>query len=154
MNILFYSGRPEAHLDLVKKLQYSQKISQKLLKTVAKEIATFEVEKFQQANEKRYYMLHRHDGMDADFINTFLRGVSSAKETLFFTTIGDDTGKGSFILQGPEEIIKALAEPISKALDAKGNGKGTRFQGKVNNLKGVKECDRLIKKHFDTSNGC
>uniref|UniRef100_A0A336MK15 CSON002706 protein n=1 Tax=Culicoides sonorensis TaxID=179676 RepID=A0A336MK15_CULSO len=144
------NGAPDRHLELATKLQANQKSSLKLLKTLAKELAQFEVQKFTQSDEKRFYFVHRHDGIDPEFQNNFLRHISDNKETLFFITIGDDSNKGSFLLQGPPEIINELKDQICTKLDAKGNGKGNRFQGKVNNLKGVKDCDKLIIKYFDS----
>lgn len=143
-----YSGGPDRHLDLASKLQANQKSSFKLLKSLAKDLALFEAQKFTQNPEKRYYFVHRHDGIDPDFQNNFLRQISDAKDTLLFITLGDDTNKGSFLLQGPPEVLKDITDQICTKLDAKGNGKGNRFQGRVNNLKGVKDCDKFIIQYF------
>lgn len=142
------SGAPDRHLELATKLQANQKSSLKLLKTLAKDLAVFEAQKFTQSPEKRYYFVHRHDGIDPEFQNNFLRQITDAKDTVLFITLGDDTNKGSFLLQGPPEVLKDLTDQICSKLDAKGNGKGNRFQGKVNNLKGVKDCDKLIVQYF------
>lgn len=118
------------------------------MKTLAKDLALFEAQKFIQNLEKRYYLVHRHDGIDPEFQNNFLRHISDVKDTLIFITLGDDTNKGSFLLQGPPEVLKDLTDQVCAKLDAKGNGKGNRFQGRVNNLKGVKDCDKLIVQYF------
>ncbi|XP_063704698.1 alanyl-tRNA editing protein Aarsd1 [Culicoides brevitarsis] len=143
------NGAPDRHLELATKLQASQKSSTKLLKSLAKELALYEAMLMKQNPEKRYYFVHRHDGIDQEFQNNFLRQVAeSCKETVLFITLGDDSNKGSFLLQGPPEVLKDLYDEICKKLDAKGNGKGNRFQGKVNNLKGTKDCDKLIINYF------
>lgn len=149
MTNFLFSGAPDRHIDLATKLQANQKSSLKLLKNLAKELASYEFVKFTQSTEKRFYFIHRHDGIDVEFQNNFLRQISNAKDTLFFITLGDDTNKGSFLLQGPSGVVQELTEQICVKLDAKGNGKGTRFQGKVNNLKGVKDADKLIVKYFN-----
>lgn len=141
------NGGPEYHIDLIKKLQANTKVSLRLLKNLSKEIAAYEAEKFKQTEDKRYYLLHRHDGLDVDFINIFLRNANSV-DTLFFVTVGDETNKGQLLLQGPPTAITALGDKICTLLDGKGSGKGNRFQGKVNNLKKTCECDKLVVEYF------
>lgn len=147
-DIFYFRGAPDQHCELASKLQGNQKSSLKLLKTLAKDLALFEAQKFNENPEKRFYFVHRHDGIDPEFQNNFLRQISDVKDTVFFITLGDDTNKGSFLLQGPPELLEDLTDKICAKLDAKGNGKGNRFQGRANNLKGVKDCDKLIIQYF------
>lgn len=142
------NGGPESHFDLTKKLQNTVKTNQKLLKNLARELAAFEIEKFKSSPEKRFYIIHRHDGIDQDFMSFFMKGVSSAVDTLIFITLGDDKG-ASFNLQGPAGVVEKLGPQICSLLDGKGNGKGGRFQGKFSNFKKVTDCDNLIKNFFE-----
>lgn len=146
---LALNGGPETHLDLVKKIQNTAKANLKLVKNLSKELAGYEVEKFQRAEEKRFYILHRHDGLDVDFLNCFVKMAQAPPNTLLFITLGDDSGKGSFLLQGPADAVEKLGPKLCELLDGKGNGKGGRFQGKVNNLKKCKDCDRLVREFFE-----
>lgn len=104
--------------------------------------------------QPRWYSLHRSDGIEPDFINTFLKSAPTLSDSdkiglgLLFLTAGDESYKGQLILQGRPEVIAALGFAICQLLEGKGNGKGTRFQGKVNNLKRIAECEKLIQKYF------
>lgn len=136
-------------------MQANQKSGQRTLLKCLKEIAIFEANKLKSlAEQPRWYSLHRTDGIEPDFINTFLKNAPeiSVSENnglaLLFLTVGDDTNKGQLVLQGRSEVISALGAVICQTLDGKGNGKGTRFQGKINNLKRIAECEKLIKDYF------
>lgn len=97
-----------------------------------------------------FVSLHRNDGVDVDFANTFLRTVK-ANNLFYFITIADgiDSKSGSLIIQANPEDIKALADPICELLGGNGNGKNNRYQAKVTHLNKVKDCEILIKKHFE-----
>lgn len=99
-----------------------------------------------------YYSLHRNDGVDMDFVNNFLRAAKPKKPVFFFFTIFDaiDSKSGTLILQGNAEDVDALGNEIVTLLDGKGNGKNGRLQGKVINLKKIKDCEKLIQKHFES----
>jgi len=156
---LILSGGPSVQIDLARKLQASQKAGQRALLKCLKEIATFEGEKLKALAElPRWYSLHRSDGIESEFINTFLKSAPAISESdstglaLLFLTTGDDTHKGQLVLQGRPEVIAALGPVICQTLDGKGNGKGARFQGKVNNLKRIPECEKAIEEYFKQRN--
>lgn len=135
---------------MIKKIQLNLKSYQKTCQHLIKEIALNESKIYQDLNPKpRYYFLHRLDGIEMDFITTFLKNVQSPNETFFFLTVGDDFGKGQMVLQGPSEIIKDLGTIVCNLLDGKGNGKNNKYQAKVNNLKKIKECENVIVQYFE-----
>lgn len=74
------------------------------------------------------------------------------KTIFFFITIADgiDSKSGSLIIQGNAEDIAVLADPICELLGGKGNGKGNRYQAKVTQLNKLKDCETLLKKHFES----
>lgn len=156
-NVLVYdSGGPSFHIDLAKKLQANQKSSRSAFVKCLKEIAVHEANKLKSLVEKpRWYSLHRNDGIEPDFINTFLKHAPTTSDSddsdlaLLFLTVGDDTNKGQLVLQGRSEVISDLGPKICEILDGKGNGKGQRFQGKVNNLRRTDECEKIIVQYFD-----
>lgn len=148
---LLFSGGADSHIDLVKKLQTSLKASQKTVQKLSKEVATKVAEELNaNPNPSDYFSLHKNDGVDIDFANTFLRTVKLTKTVFFFITIADgiDSKSGSLIIQGNPEDIAALADPICQLLGGKGNGKNNRYQAKVLHLNKVKDCEVLIKNHF------
>lgn len=140
-------------MELVKKMQGTIKSSQKTVQRLAKEVATSLALKLsEETDPPAYYSLHRNDGVDMDFVNAFLRSAKPKKPVFYFITISDgiDSKSGTLILQGNAEDVDALGSEITTLLDGKGNGKNGRFQGKVTNLKKLKECEKLIQKYFET----
>lgn len=147
------SGGADSHVELTKKIQTSLKASQKTVQKLSKELAIHAAEdvnvNFSGVDSGQYFSLHRSDGVDIDFANTFLRTVKVEK-LFFFITIADgiDSKSGSLIIQGNPDDVTALAEPICKLLGGKGNGKNNRYQAKVAQLNKIKDCEVLIKNHF------
>lgn len=69
--------------------------------------------------------------------------------SLLFLTSSDENGqKGNLILMGDEKVVADLSDPICDLLDGKGKGKGQRFQAKVNQLKKLNVCEKLIAEYF------
>ena len=121
------------------------------MQKLSKEVATKVGEEWNaDTNRKEFFSLHKNDGVDIDFANTFLRTVKADKKDFFFITIADgiDSKSGSLIIQGDPEDVKALADPICQLLAGKGNGKNNRYQGKVTQLGKIKDCEVLMKNHF------
>lgn len=150
--ISFLSGGAESHIDLIKKIQLTQKSSQKTVQKLSKELATKVAEELNaNPNPGDFYSLHRNDGVDVDFASTFLRTVKVTKVIFFFITIADaiDSKSGSLIIQGSSDDIAAIADEICGLLGGKGNGKNNRYQAKVTQLNKIKDCEVLMKKHFE-----
>ncbi|XP_053681079.1 alanyl-tRNA editing protein Aarsd1-A isoform X1 [Anopheles nili] len=145
------NGGPSAHIDLAKKLQSTVRTTQRIAKKLTIELASAEAEKLNSLRDAlpKYVFLHRSDGQDSDFISTFLRMVK-LPECFFFLTNSDTdgSGKGQLVLQGKQEDVAQLGPEICTMLDGKGNGKGTRFNAKVNKLQNLTLCENLIRKHF------
>lgn len=133
---------------MVKKIKENFKNAQRALQKVLKELAVEEARKLNEMKEHpQYYMLHRKDGLEPDFINVFLKHVK-VENIFYFLITSDDSGKGHMVLKGKPKDIAELGPVFCSILDGKGNGKNDRFQAKVNNLKGIKECEKKLKEHF------
>lgn len=150
--IIVSSGGADVHVDLLKKLQTSSKLSQKTIQKLSRELAEkLALELNANENPENFYSLHRSDGVDVDFANTFLRVAKTKKPVFFFITLTDgiDSKNGSLMINGNVEDVTLLGPQICEILGGKGNGKNNRFQGKVTQLNKVKDCESLIKKHFE-----
>lgn len=135
----------------MKKLQTALKASQKTIQRLSKDVATKTAEQLNaDPNRGEYFSLHKNDGVEIDFANTFLRTVKDAQKIFFFITVSDaiDSKSGSLIIQGNPDDVTALADPICKLLAGKGNGKNNRYNAKVTQLNKIKDCEALIKNHF------
>lgn len=146
------SGGADSHVDLVKKLQTSLKASQKTVQKLSKDIATKIAEDLNASKIPiDFFTLHRNEGVDIDFANTFLRMLKVDKNVFIFITIADgiDSKCGSLIIQGNPDDVAALGEQICLILGGKGNGKNNRYQAKVTHLNKIKDCEVLIKTHFE-----
>lgn len=120
---------------------------------MSKELATSLAVKLNEMDPTPdYYFLHRSDGVDVNFFNTFSRAVKTKKSVFLFITISDaiDSKSGTLILMGNPEDVDVLANEIIINLEGKGNCKNGRFQGKAMNFKKIKECEKLIQKHFES----
>lgn len=151
-----FRGGPKSHIDLLKKIQTTQKLSQKTLSSCLKELAIHEAIKLKSIDpQPKWYSLHRKDGMDTDFNSIFLKNGPEIKSSsdglslLFLTSADEISEKGNMILVGDESVISDLGEKICELLEGKGRGKGQRFQAKVNNLKKISACEKLIDEYFN-----
>lgn len=132
------------------------KSNQRLLNSCLKEIAQLEATKLKAMTPlPKWYSVHRRDGIETDFNSVFLRnappiGDNDDNISLIFLTAGEDNStKGTVQLLGKADLVAQLAPHLCEILDGKGKANGQRFQAKVNNLKKVSECERLIKGLFD-----
>ncbi|XP_037726385.1 alanyl-tRNA editing protein Aarsd1-A [Drosophila subpulchrella] len=147
-------GGPGQHLELVQKLQQNVKGNRKYFQQLLKDFATAEAERLEDLPKKerpKYFALHRRDGIEVDFINTFLR---VAPEGIFyFLTVSEgvaagSSAKGHLVLRGDPEIVEKLGPQFMELLEGKGNGKEGSFQGKINNLAGLQDCHELLDAQF------
>lgn len=142
------NGGPLSHIDLIGKVQSTLKSTQKTCKKLTTELALSEVEKFNNLDPKpRFYSLHRLDGNDSDFLTMFARHIKLT-DCFFFLTNGDEYGRGQLLLIGKPIDIERLGETICNILQGKGKGKNTQFNAKVNNLKAIGECQKIIEQYF------
>ncbi|KAJ6637663.1 Alanyl-tRNA editing protein Aarsd1 [Pseudolycoriella hygida] len=149
LNLLLKCG-PPTHIEIVQKMKDNLKSNQRAFAKVMKELAIHEADRLKQLPEPpKYFCLHRTDGIDSDFFSVFIRQLAN-KEMFLFLTSGDESStKGQMLCQGKVDDVEKLGRILCDLLDGKGNGKNGRFQGKVNDLKKLDECRRVIKQHFD-----
>lgn len=142
-------GGPPMHIELVQKAQSGLKNTSKNFQKVLKDLAVLEAEKLKSLDPlPKFYSLHRKDGIEVDFINTFLRNAPQ-EGIFYFLTVGDSTGKaGHMVLRGDPELIKKLGDRFVEVLEGKGNGKGNNYQAKVNNLTKLTICEEELKNSF------
>ncbi|XP_017000135.2 alanyl-tRNA editing protein Aarsd1-A [Drosophila takahashii] len=147
-------GGPGQHLELVQKLQQNVKGSRKYFQQLLKDFATAEAERLEDLPKKerpKYFALHRRDGIEVDFINTFLR---VAPEGIFyFLTVAEgvaagSSAKGHLVLRGEPEMVEQLGPQFVELLEGKGNGKEGSFQGKINSLARLQDCQALLEAQF------
>ncbi|KAH8238489.1 hypothetical protein KR032_007653 [Drosophila birchii] len=147
-------GGPAQHLDLLQKLQQNVKSTRKSFQQLLKDFATAEAERLEDLPKKerpKYFCLHRRDGIEVDFINTFLR--LAPEEIFYFLTVSEgvsagSSAKGHMVLRGDPEIVQELGPQLLDLLEGKGNGKEGSFQGKINNLAKLQDCQELLEAHF------
>lgn len=119
------------------------------MQKLVKEVAIHEAAKLDElVPTPKYYFIHRNDGVESDFFTVFLKNTKAKDTFLLLTAITDDKGKGQIVIQGKPDDVTILGPQLSEILDGKGNGKGGKFQAKVNNLKKLPACEELIKKYF------
>ncbi|KAH8397376.1 hypothetical protein KR222_000768 [Zaprionus bogoriensis] len=147
-------GGASQHLELLQKLQQNVKSTRKAFQLLLKDFANAEAERLEdmpKALRPKCFALHRRDGIEVDFINTFLR--SAPEEIVYFLTVSEgvaagSSAKGHMVLRGDEDVVQALGPRFLELLEGKGNGKGNNFQGKINNLANLQECNALLEAHF------
>lgn len=142
-------GGPATHVDLVKKIQTGLKNTSKNFQKVLKDLAVLESEKLKCLSPPpKFYSLHRKDGIEIDFINTFLRSAPQ-EGILYFLTVGESNGKaGHMVLRGDPELVKKFGDQFVEILEGKGNGKGNNYQAKVNNLSKLSMCEQELNTFF------
>lgn len=151
---LALKGGPNQHLELIQKLQNNVKITRKSFQKSLKDIAFLEAEKLQKLSKPlpRYYSLHRTDGVEQDFINTFFRHAPVDISLYFLTvcepSVGNQPGKGLMVLRGDEELVQQFGPKFLNILDGKGNGKEGSFQGKICDIEKIPECEALLEDYF------
>lgn len=135
---------------MIQKIKDNLKATQRTFAKVMKELAVYEADKVKQlADPPRYYCLHRSDGIDSDFFSVFVRQLNN-KDMFLFLTSGDETStKGQMLCQGKAIDVDKLGPILCELMGGKGNGKNGRFQGKVNNLKKLDDCQKAIREYFD-----
>ncbi|SPP86855.1 alanyl-tRNA editing protein Aarsd1-B [Drosophila guanche] len=147
-------GGAQQHLELVQKLQQNVKGTRKAFLQLLKDFATAEAERLDdlsKAQRPKYFSLHRRDGIEVDFIHTFLR--HAPEDIFYFLTVSEgiaagSSAKGHLVLRGDPELVKELGPQFLELLEGKGNGKEGSFQGKINNLAKLPECIELLESHF------
>ncbi|XP_037029165.1 alanyl-tRNA editing protein Aarsd1 [Bradysia coprophila] len=148
-NVLLKCG-PPTHLEMIQKIKENLRTTQRTFGKVMKELAVHEADKVKQLPDPpKYYCLHRSDGIESDFFSVFTRHLNNKDMFLLLTSGDESSTKGQMLCQGKVDDVDKLGRALCELLDGKGNGKNGRFQGKVNNLKKLDECRRVIREYFD-----
>lgn len=125
------------------------KTTQRAVQKLQKELAVEKATQINQLKDEKFVIIHRSDGVESDFLNSILKLVSSKELLLFLTTTDESSGNGKFVLQGSADIVDRLGPLFCEILECKGNGKNGRYQGKINSMKKIGECEKLITEHFN-----
>lgn len=154
--LFFYlrRGGPQQHLELIQKMQNNVKAVKKSFQKLLKDLAVAEAEKLEKLPRPlpKYYSLHRKDGVEPDFINTFLRHAP-VEISLYFVTVseppvGNQPGKGHMVLRGNTELVQHFGPNFLNILDGKGSGKEGNFQGKICDIEKIPECEAMLEEYF------
>ncbi|KAI1318194.1 hypothetical protein EDD11_007077 [Mortierella claussenii] len=154
--VLSASGGPEVFVDTVVKLQKQSRDSFKQVKSLLKEVATYQVKEWAQELQQRnplspydttgippsaYLIKYHREDADMDFLvilTTLLKDYDLIQgQRMFILSAGGKKEGGPMIITGPnEEMVKQIAAEVSKFVEVKGGGKG-RWQGKSKSWKGL-----------------
>lgn len=135
---------------MIQKIKENLRTNQRAFAKVMKELAVYEADKVKQLPEPpKFYCLHRTDGIDSDFFSVFTRQLGNKDMFLFLTSGDESSTKGQMLCQGKVDDVDKLGRTLCELLDGKGNGKNGRFQGKVNDLKKLDDCRKIIREYFD-----
>jgi len=129
-------------------MQNNLKTTKKAYQKILKDLAMTEADHVPRPLPK-YYSLHRKDGMEPDFINTFLR--NAPEKVFYFLTASENLqigAKGFMQLKGKRADIEILGPKFMVYLDGKGTSFGDTYQGKFNDMKGIPDCEAFLKDHF------
>ncbi|XP_017869358.1 PREDICTED: alanyl-tRNA editing protein Aarsd1-B [Drosophila arizonae] len=147
-------GGPQQHLELVQKLHQNIKSTRKAFQQLLKDFANAEAERLEnlpKAARPKYFSLHRRDGIEVDFINTFLR--NAPEEIFYFLTVSEgvssgSSAKGHMVLRGQPSLVEQFGPQFMDLLEGKGNGKENNYQGKITNLAKLQDCNALLEAYF------
>uniref|UniRef100_A0A1I8PYH8 Threonyl/alanyl tRNA synthetase SAD domain-containing protein n=1 Tax=Stomoxys calcitrans TaxID=35570 RepID=A0A1I8PYH8_STOCA len=145
---------PSQHVDLIQKLQNNLKAGRKSFQKILKDLALVEAEKLERMPKPlpKYYSLHRKDGIEPDFINTFLRNAPDGVALYFLTVsepaVGRQPSKGHMVLKGEPDVVQHFGPIFMEMLDGKGNGQEGTYQGKINDCEKLRQCEEILEKHF------
>lgn len=149
-----FRGGPPQHLDLIQKLQNNMKTAKKSFQKLLKDFAIAEAEKLERMPKPlpKFYSLHRKDGIEPDFISTFLRNVPEGISLYFLSVsepaVGRQPSKGHMVLKGDVELVEHFGPIFMEILDGKGNGQEGIYQGKINDSDKIRQCEAMLEKHF------
>ncbi|KAG0371377.1 hypothetical protein BC939DRAFT_449711 [Gamsiella multidivaricata] len=151
-SVLSAPGGPETFVETVVKTQKQGREAFKQVKTLFKEIATYQVRDWiQELKDKNlineggsstpYLIKYHREDADMDFLivlTSLLKDHDLVKgQRIFVLSAGDKKEGGPIIITGQnEDMVKKVADEISKFVEVKGGGKG-RWQGKSRSWKGL-----------------
>ncbi|KAL4229377.1 Alanyl-tRNA editing protein Aarsd1 [Mactra antiquata] len=139
-------GPIDQHYELAEKYVKGFKNSQKTIRSLLKDVACLEGEKFRNLTEKPpCFIYHRKEG-DIDFLNTLLKELKD-ESILSMVTAGEDKGPASVIIAGPEVDVKEIGPRVMELFGGKGDYSNGRFQGKIPKLQNRTKAARLVEEY-------
>lgn len=146
------SCQPSEHEKAVLRLQSERRESAKALRAATGELATVLAKRLTSSMPpSRVVALHR-SGADMAFLSAVASAVAEAEPGCTMLLTADDglareAGAGvpgSFLLQGPPEVVTAVGPAVAQTLGGKGGGRPGRMQGKGSALQRATEARQLI----------
>lgn len=123
---------PDAHLDSVKRLLDDAKSAGRQRRHLLGELAAALGATIPGADPTRPVHIHR-EAPDLGFLRSIADAARSAGHTGPILLTGGQ-GAGVFLLDASAERVQQVGPAIANALDGRGGGRGTRFQGKAADL--------------------
>ncbi|KAF8937841.1 hypothetical protein BGZ58_002049 [Dissophora ornata] len=151
-SILSAPGGPETFVETVAKNQKQSREAFKQVKTLFKEVASYQVQEWSQELKEKsplqedgsapaYVIKYHREDAEMDYLvilTTLLkdRDLMQGKR-IFIISAGDKKEGGPMIITGQDEdLVKKVAVEVGKFVEVKGGGKG-RWQGKSKSWKGL-----------------
>eukprot|EP00512_Aurantiochytrium_limacinum_P003232 CAMPEP_0171494642 /NCGR_PEP_ID=MMETSP0958-20121227/5671_1 /TAXON_ID=87120 /ORGANISM="Aurantiochytrium limacinum, Strain ATCCMYA-1381" /LENGTH=434 /DNA_ID=CAMNT_0012028479 /DNA_START=68 /DNA_END=1372 /DNA_ORIENTATION=+ len=147
-------------VERVNQLQASAKKMQSEMKSLLTDFAqALGPQLLASADDSGLIVYHRKEGTP-QFMDTLVKSITAAntekRDVCIFLTIGDETlrggGAGAFLLTGTKSGLDEVNKLAIELLNAKGGGKGQRFQGKIPqgslSTKALKNVKDQIEEHF------
>lgn len=135
-------------------MQTNLKTIAKSFQRLLKEIAISEAVNLtakHNVSPQPYFSLHRRDGLEVDFIHTFLRNAPD-NIPLYFLTVWDVNNtpvRGHMVLRGSPELVANFGHKFLELLNGKGGSSNEKsFQGKITNPNNIGKCEDLLKEYF------
>mmetsp|Transcript_36602 Transcript_36602/g.91760 ORF Transcript_36602/g.91760 Transcript_36602/m.91760 type:complete len:452 (-) Transcript_36602:48-1403(-) len=148
------SGPMEQHLDAVQKLQLDLRNERRSRTRVETAFASATASRLhaQARSSPDHVVLYTTE----EFDNAFIQAVSvqvealnkemgSTDSTVFLSCTTAGSTAGTFVIIGPESLLREHGKEVSSLVDGKGGGRGQRFQGRAADLspatlERVREC--------------
>eukprot|EP00088_Acartia_fossae_P021768 TRINITY_DN2310_c0_g1_i4.p1 TRINITY_DN2310_c0_g1~~TRINITY_DN2310_c0_g1_i4.p1 ORF type:complete len:420 (-),score=85.59 TRINITY_DN2310_c0_g1_i4:487-1716(-) len=131
---------PDAHVDLVDKMQKTLKVSTKTNSNLLKEIALSEAKEKKLLEPKpSYAYFYRREG-DNDYISVLTKELT---DYLLIVIVGEGTS-GQLVISGQGEVVVNLGKKLCELLEGKGGGKGSRFNAKISSFKSLSKVEETI----------
>ena len=137
---------PDEHAAMVEKSVTQLKSAQKANTSLLRKLALLEAEKIKNTSDpKKLVSFHLKEG-NVEYMNIIANAVGA--ELCLFMTVGDDKGKGMFLLSGPSSFISQCGSSVAETIEGRGSAKDTRMQGKADKLQrreqAIKMCNDYI----------
>ncbi|KAG0002379.1 hypothetical protein BGZ80_010121 [Entomortierella chlamydospora] len=150
--VLSAPGGPETFVETVVKNQKQSRDANKQVKTLFKEIATYQIRDWvQELKEKSpvaqdgsapaHLIAYHRDDADMDYLVLLTSLLKDSEliqgQRIFILSAGEKKEGGPMIITGQsDDLVKKIATEVGKFVEVKGGGKG-RWQGKSKSWQGL-----------------